>query len=135
TEPDAGSDVKNIRTTARRNGNEYVLNGTKIFVTNGVHADLYCVAAKTTHEARPSESISMFLIEKDRPGFRVGKKLEKHGWLSSDLPEWILKIAVYRHPIYSGPKDAGFTQSCIIFRTKESLWARWLWAKRKRRSI
>lgn len=91
TEPDAGSDVKNIRTTAQRKGNEYLLNGTKMFVTNGVYADLYCVAAKTTREARPSESISMFLVEKDRPGFRVGKRLEKHGWLSSDTAELIFE--------------------------------------------
>jgi acyl-CoA dehydrogenase len=91
TEPDAGSDVKNIRTTARRNGNEYRLNGTKMFVTNGVYADLYCVAAKTTPDGRPSESISMFLVERDRPGFRVGKKLEKHGWLSSDTAELIFE--------------------------------------------
>ena len=91
TEPGAGSDVKNIRTTARRNGNEYVLNGTKMFVTNGVYADLYCVAAKTALEARPSQSISMFLVEKDSPGFRVGKKLEKHGWLSSDTAELIFE--------------------------------------------
>jgi acyl-CoA dehydrogenase len=91
TEPDAGSDVKNIRTTARRNGNDYLLNGTKMFVTNGVYADLYCVAAKTAQEARPSESISMFLVEKDRPGLRVGKRLEKHGWLSSDTAELIFE--------------------------------------------
>ena len=91
TEPDAGSDVKNIRTTARRNGDEYLMNGTKMFVTNGVYADLYCVAAKTVREARPSESISMFLVEKDRPGLRVGKRLEKHGWLSSDTAELIFE--------------------------------------------
>jgi acyl-CoA dehydrogenase len=91
TEPDAGSDVKNIRTTARPIGNDYLLNGTKMFVTNGVYADLYCVAAKTAQEARPSESISMFLVEKDRPGLRVGKRLEKHGWLSSDTAELIFE--------------------------------------------
>jgi len=91
TEPDAGSDVKNIRTTARRNGNDYLLNGTKMFVTNGVYADLYCVGAKTARDARPSESISMFLVEKDRPGLRVGKRLEKHGWLSSDTAELIFE--------------------------------------------
>jgi len=87
TEPSAGSDVKNIRMTARRDGNDYVLNGTKMFVTNGVYADLYCVAAKTSLDARPSQNISMFLVEKDAPGFRVGKKLEKHGWRSSDTAE------------------------------------------------
>jgi len=89
TEPGAGSDVKNIRTAARRNGNEYVLNGTKMFVTNGIYADLYCVAAKTSLDARPSQNISMFLVEKDTPGLRVGKKLEKHGWRSSDTAELI----------------------------------------------
>ena len=89
TEPSAGSDVKNIRTAARRDGNEYVLNGTKMFVTNGVYADLYCVAAKTSLDARPSQNISMFLVEKDAPGFRIGKKLEKHGWRSSDTAELI----------------------------------------------
>src|SRR5689334_17397888 len=62
TEPDAGSDVKNIRTRARRDGNDYLLSGTKMFITNGIYADLYCVAAKTTQDARPSESISMFLV-------------------------------------------------------------------------
>ena len=53
TEPDAGSDVKGIRTFARREGDSYVLNGTKMFITNGVHANLYCVAAKTDGEASP----------------------------------------------------------------------------------
>jgi acyl-CoA dehydrogenase len=91
TEPDAGSDVKNIRTRARRDGNDYLLSGTKMFITNGIYADLYCVAAKTTQDGRPSESISMFLVERDRPGFRVGKKLEKHGWLSSDTAELIFE--------------------------------------------
>ena len=58
TEPDAGSDVKGIRTRARRDGDDYVLNGAKMFITNGVHADLYCVAAKTGAEGeRPSRSV------------------------------------------------------------------------------
>jgi len=91
TEPDAGSDVKSIRTTARPNGKEYRLNGTKMFVTNGVNADLYCVAAKTGQDERPSQNISMFLVEKDAPGFRVAKKLEKHGWRSSDTAELIFE--------------------------------------------
>ena len=76
TEPDAGSDVKSIRTTARPNGKEYRLNGTKMFVTNGVNADLYCVAAKTGQDERPSQNISMFLVEKDAPGFRSPKSLK-----------------------------------------------------------
>ena len=87
TEPDAGSDVKGIRTFARREGDSYVLNGTKMFITNGVHANLYCVAAKTDREASPSHSISMFLIEKGAPGFNVSGTLDKHGWRSSDTAE------------------------------------------------
>jgi acyl-CoA dehydrogenase len=87
TEPNAGSDVKAIRTTARRDGDSYVLNGAKMFITNGVHADLYFVAAKTSAEARPSQSVSMFLVEKGTPGFRVSRALDKHGWRSSDTAE------------------------------------------------
>ncbi|WP_353184011.1 acyl-CoA dehydrogenase family protein [Bosea sp. (in: a-proteobacteria)] len=87
TEPDAGSDVKGIRTTARREGDHYVLNGAKMFITNGVHADLYCVAAKTDPQARPSQSVSIFLVEKGTPGFTVSRALDKHGWRSSDTAE------------------------------------------------
>ena len=87
TEPDAGSDVKGIRTTARRRPDGYVLNGTKLFITNGVHADLYCVAAKTGGERAPSRGLTMFLIEKGTPGLSVGRTLDKHGWRSSDTAE------------------------------------------------
>lgn len=87
TEPDAGSDVKGIRTTARREGDHYVLNGAKMFITNGVHADLYCVAAKTDPSAKPSQSVSIFLVEKGTPGFSVSRALDKHGWRSSDTAE------------------------------------------------
>src|SRR5262249_35192639 len=67
TEPDAGSDVKGIRTFARREGDSFILNGAKMFTTNGVQANLYCVAAKTGREGAPSRSITMFLIEKGTP--------------------------------------------------------------------
>lgn len=87
TEPDAGSDVKGIRTTARREGDHYVLNGAKMFITNGVHADLYCVAAKTDPQGKPSQSVSIFLVEKGTPGFKVSRALDKHGWRSSDTAE------------------------------------------------
>jgi acyl-CoA dehydrogenase len=87
TEPDAGSDVKGIRTTARHERDAYVLNGAKMFITNGVHGDLYCVAAKTSREARPSQSVSMFVVEKGTPGFKVSRALDKHGWRSSDTAE------------------------------------------------
>jgi acyl-CoA dehydrogenase len=88
TEPGAGSDVKGIRTRARRDGDDYVIDGSKIYITNGVHADLYCVAAKTGgDDERPSRSVSMFLVEKNNPGLRVGRALDKHGWRSSDTAE------------------------------------------------
>jgi acyl-CoA dehydrogenase len=87
TEPDAGSDVKGIRTSARRDGDAYLLNGAKMFITNGVHGDLYCVAAKSSRDARPSQSVSMFVVEKSTPGLTVSRALDKHGWRSSDTAE------------------------------------------------
>jgi acyl-CoA dehydrogenase len=91
TEPGAGSDVKAIRTNARRDGDAYVLNGAKTFITNGVYGDLYCVAAKTDPAARPSQSLSMFLVEKGTPGLTVARALDKHGWRSSDTAELLFE--------------------------------------------
>ena len=88
TEPDAGSDVKAIRTTAKRDGDGWVLNGTKMFITNGALADLVFVAAKTD-AAAGSKGISMFIVEKGMKGFSVGRKLDKHGWRSSDTAELV----------------------------------------------
>lgn len=87
TEPDAGSDVKAIRTTARREGDHYVLNGTKTFITNGVLADVYCIAAKTGGDGPASKAVTMFIIEKGMAGFTVSRALDKHGWRSSDTAE------------------------------------------------
>jgi len=86
TEPDAGSDVKAIRTSARREGGEWVLNGAKMFITNGALADLYFVAAKT-EPAAGAKGVSMFMVEKGAPGFTVGRTLDKMGWRSSDTAE------------------------------------------------
>ena len=87
TEPDAGSDVKAIRTFARRDGDSYVIDGAKMFITNGVYANLYFVAAKTDRAGQPSRSITMFMVEKGTPGFTVSRTLDKHGWRSSDTAE------------------------------------------------
>lgn len=86
TEPGAGSDLASMRTTARKTAGGYHLDGAKMFITNGVHADLYFVAAKTG-EAGRNRNITMFAVEKDAPGFTVAKELEKHGWWSSDTAE------------------------------------------------
>ena len=85
TEPDAGSDVAAIRTRARRVGDEYVIDGAKMFITNGVHADLYFVAARTGD--RGARGISIFAVEKGTPGLRVSRALRKQGWLASDTAE------------------------------------------------
>lgn len=86
TEPDAGSDLASMRTTATRTDGGWRINGAKTFITNGVHADLYFVAAKTG-EASRNRQITMFAIEKGTPGFTVARELEKHGWWSSDTAE------------------------------------------------
>jgi acyl-CoA dehydrogenase len=89
TEPDAGSDVKSIRTTARKDrGGDWVVNGSKMFITNGALADVYFVAAKTD-TAAGAKGVSMFIVEKGTPGFTVGRKLDKHGWRSSDTAELV----------------------------------------------
>ncbi|MEX0286487.1 MAG: acyl-CoA dehydrogenase family protein [Paracoccaceae bacterium] len=108
TEPDAGSDVKGIRTRARREGDHFVLNGSKMFITNGVHADLYCVAAKTDGDGPASQSVTMFLLEKGMPGFTVSRALQKHGWLSSDTAE--LSFDEVRVPVENvlGEEGRGF---------------------------
>ena len=88
TEPDAGSDVKAIRTSARRDGGDWVLNGTKMFITNGALADLYFVAAKTD-PAAGSKGVSMFILEKGMKGLSVSRRLDKHGWRCSDTAELV----------------------------------------------
>ncbi len=87
TEPGAGSDVAGIRTTAKRTGNGWVLNGSKMFITNGRHAGVYFVAAKTDSQARGSRGISMFIVEPGTKGFSVSRSLDKMGWRSSDTAE------------------------------------------------
>jgi acyl-CoA dehydrogenase len=88
TEPSAGSDLQAIKTTARREGNEYVLNGSKTFVTNGFHAGLVCVAAKTDTKTAAARGISMIAVEtKKLAGYRVGSSLEKVGMHEVDTCE------------------------------------------------
>jgi acyl-CoA dehydrogenase len=89
TEPDAGSDVAGLKTHARRDGGDWIINGSKMFITNGIHADLVIVAAKTNPDVKGSRGITMFLIEKGTPGFSVGRKLEKMGWRCSDTAELV----------------------------------------------
>ena len=86
TEPGAGSDVAAIRTRARREGNELVISGQKIFISNGQIADLFLVAAKTDPDAG-AKGVSLVLVESDRPGFARGRNLEKIGMHAQDTSE------------------------------------------------
>ncbi len=85
SEPFAGSDVAGMKTTAVKEGNEWVLNGSKTFITNGVYSDYLVVSAKTNPEAK-GRGISMFLIDRDTPGVSASK-LDKLGWRASDTGE------------------------------------------------
>jgi acyl-CoA dehydrogenase len=107
--------VAGIRTSARREGDEWVLNGTKMFITNGVHADLYFIAAKTGPGRR---DMSMFIVEKGTPGFSVGRALNKSGWMSSDTAELILDNC--RIPVGNllGEENKGFYSVMKNFQTE-----------------
>ena len=88
TEPGAGSDLANIQTRARREGDHYVLSGSKTFISHGQTCGLAIVAARTDPDAtRPHAGISLFLVESDTPGFRRGRNLEKLGFKGQDTSE------------------------------------------------
>jgi len=88
TEPGAGSDVAGLRTRAERTADGgWLINGSKTFITNGVHGDIYIVAARTDPEAKGSRGISLFIVDKDNPGLKITRQFEKHGWRSSDTAE------------------------------------------------
>ncbi len=108
TEADAGSDVAGIRTTARPDGDDYVINGAKMYITNGVHADLVFVAAKTDTAAKGSRGISIFAVERGMLGFSVGRALDKHGWLSSDTAELVFQDCRVPASHMLGEENRGF---------------------------
>ncbi|MGH7005934.1 MAG: acyl-CoA dehydrogenase family protein, partial [Alphaproteobacteria bacterium] len=109
TEPDGGSDVAALKTRARRKGNDkWVLNGAKMFITNGVLADVYFVAARTDPEAKGSRGISMFIVEKGAKGFEVAKQLDKMGWRSSDTAELVFEDCEIPAENLLGEENKGF---------------------------
>jgi alkylation response protein AidB-like acyl-CoA dehydrogenase len=109
TEPNAGTDLQGIRTTAAREGDEYVINGTKTWITNGVYGSTFAVLTKTNTAAEPRyKGMSMFLCRKGE-GFTVGKKLKKLGYRSIDSAE--LVFDGYRVPVnqlIGGQEGHGF---------------------------
>ncbi len=115
SEPGAGSDVAGIRTSARREGDEWVINGTKMFITNGVHADVYFVAAKTGPGKR---DMSIFIVDKGTPGFSVGRALKKTGWLSSDTAELVFDNVRIPAANLLGQEHKGFYSVMKNFQTE-----------------
>ena len=108
TEANAGSDVARIRTSARRDGTDWVLDGSKMFITNGMHADVYFVAARTAPLVTGSRGVSMFIVEKGTPGLAVGQVLDKSGWRSSDTAELVFDGCRIPGENLLGREDEGF---------------------------
>ncbi|MDF0532114.1 acyl-CoA dehydrogenase family protein [Tsukamurella sp. 8F] len=106
TEPSGGSDVGHLRTTARRDGDHYIVNGAKTFITSGIRADWVVTAVRTGGEG--AGGVSLLVIEKGREGFDVSKPLQKMGWHASDTAE--LSFTDVRVPAENlvGPENGGF---------------------------
>jgi acyl-CoA dehydrogenase len=110
TEPGTGSDLANIKTTALRDGDHYVLNGQKTFITNGIQSDLVLVACKTDPKAVPAhKGISLILVERDTPGFYRGRKLDKIGLHSQDTAELFFEDCRVPADHLLGQEGKGFT--------------------------
>jgi acyl-CoA dehydrogenase len=116
SEPDAGSDVARLRTRAVRQGDHYLVNGAKTFITSGCRADFVTTAVRTGGEGY--EGVSLLVVEKGTPGFTVSKKLEKMGWLCSDTAE--LAFADARVPVANlvGDEGTGFRQLMLNFQSE-----------------
>ena len=110
TEPGGGSDVANLRTRAVRDGDHYVVNGSKTFITSGVRADYYTVAVRTGDPG--FGGISLLLVEKDTPGFTVGRKFKKMGWWASDTAELFFEDCRVPAENLIGAENGGFF--CIM---------------------
>jgi acyl-CoA dehydrogenase len=109
TEPDAGSDVASLTTGATRCAEGgWVLNGTKTYVTNALHGDIFIVAARTDANAKSSRSLSLFLVERSTPGLTVRPMARKHGMLSSDIADLVFENAVLPADALIGEENRGF---------------------------
>ncbi len=106
TEPGGGSDVAGLKTRAVRDGDDYILNGSKTFITSGIRADFYTVAVRTGGEG--FGGISLLLVERDRPGFSRGKPLKKMGWLASDTAELFFEDCRVPASNLIGKENQGF---------------------------
>lgn len=109
TEPGAGSDLAGIQTTAKKDGDYYILNGEKTFITNGIHADYVVVVCKTNPQASPAyKGVSLLIVESGTPGFKRGKKLDKIGMHSADTGELIFEDVRVPAENLLGEENRGF---------------------------
>jgi acyl-CoA dehydrogenase len=120
TEPSGGSDIAHVETSARRDGDHYVVNGSKMFITNGVHADLVVVLTRTKPDGG-HHGLTMLVVERDSPGYSVGRKLDKLGWRASDTAELVFQDC--RVPLANrlGDENNGFYLAVGNFQW-ERLW-------------
>ncbi len=116
SEPDAGSDVARIRTRAVRDGDHYVVDGRKTFITSGCRADIVVAAVRTAGEGHAG--ISLLVIEKGTPGFAVGRKLEKMGWWASDTAELVFEGCRVPASNLIGEENSGFLAIMLNFATE-----------------
>ena len=111
SEPGTGSDLQAVRTTAKKSGNGYVLNGSKTFITNGQHANLIIVVAKTDASAG-AKGVSLMVVEADNaPGFRRGRKLKKLASIPQTPPSCSLMTSTCRRRTCSAPRKVGASLS------------------------
>ncbi|HBU76314.1 MAG TPA: acyl-CoA dehydrogenase, partial [Acidimicrobiaceae bacterium] len=116
SEPDAGSDVAGMRTTAVRDGDGWRINGTKTYITNAVYGNMTIVAARTSTENR--YGITMFLVPAGTEGFSVAKKLDKHGWRCSDTAELVFDNVWVADDQVLGTVDRGFYETMRNFQNE-----------------
>lgn len=110
TEPNAGTDVQNIQTTARREGDRYIINGSKMFITNARYGNTFALLAKTDKDAKPPyKGMSMFIIEKGHPGFKVVRDLDKLGYKGLKTCELVFEdFEVPAENLVGGVEGQGF---------------------------
>jgi len=114
TEPNAGSDVAAMKTTARKEGDHYVINGTKTFITNGARADVITLAAKTAPD-QGYNGISLFLVDTNLPGFSVSRKIDKMGMHPSDTAELAFEDMRVPQEKLLGEENTGFVEVMVNF--------------------
>lgn len=108
TEPGAGSDLQGMRTTAIKNGDDYIINGSKTYITNGAMSDVVIVCAKTDPNVKGSKGISLFLVDSNTPGFKKGKILKKLGMKAQDTSELFFEDVRVPKSALLGEEGKGF---------------------------